>query len=147
MKFLPKKSKQVPPIKQIRITSTPGGKIVITGDGYLNYRRVALMTADKKNKLYIFDNPNGYTVQHCKTTWSVPIHIKGLTSEQAQAIKPYIDQGPLKAGIELFKYKDGSTARVVSINAPEVKPAMTDTEIMDLIDLIRPYLKGGAING
>ena len=55
MIFLPKKSKQVPAIKQIRLNSTPGGKIVITGDGYLNFRRVGLMTADKKNKLYIIE--------------------------------------------------------------------------------------------
>lgn len=146
MIFLPKKSKQVPAIKQIRLNSTPGGKIVITGDGYLNFRRVGLMTADKKNKLYLFANPKGYTVQHCKTTWSVPIHIKGLTSEQAQAIKPYIDKGALKATIEQFKYKDGCMVPVVCIKAPEVKP-MTDTEIMDLLQLIRQNLKGGAING
>lgn len=67
-------------------------------------------------------------------------------SKQVPAIKPYIDKGALKATIEQFKYKDGCIVPVVCIKAPEVKP-MTDTEIMDLLQLIRQNLKGGAING
>lgn len=146
MIFLPKKSKQVPVIHQIKLTSTPGGKIVITGDGYLNFRRVGLMTADKKNKLYIFDNPKGYTVQYSKSTWSVPIHIKGLTIEQQEAIKPYVDKGQLKANIEQFTHKAGYTVPVICVRAPEVIP-MSDDEIMDLIQMIRAGIKGGVING
>ena len=113
MVILPKKAKKVPTVKHIKITSTPGGKIVITGDGYLNSRRVGLMTADRKDRLYIFPNPKGFTVQHSKTSWSIPIH---------------------------FKHKDGRLVPVVCVYAPEQPvtiPHLNDQQIMDLLQLLQ----------
>lgn len=139
MVILPKKAKKVPTVKHIKITSTPGGKIVTTGDGYLNSRRVGLMTADRKDRLYIFPNPKGFTVQHSKTSWSIPIHIKGQ-QDAYEALKRYTDQGTLTAKVEHFKHKDGRLVPVVCVHAPEQPvtiPRLNDQQIMDLLQLLQ----------
>ena len=121
-----KKRKNMQAITQVKITSTPGGKIVITGDGYINWRCVGLMTADKKGELFIFDNAEGFTVQFTQSTWSVPLHIKSLSVEQLDALKPYIDKGSLTVTKRLFKHKDGHTQPAVCISKPEIKSATNE---------------------
>ncbi len=136
MIIVPKKRKHIMPVSQIKITSTPGGKIVIAGDGYINSRRVAAMTADKTGELYLFNNSQGYTVQHGKTTWSIPIHLKYLTADQYRALKPYIDKGPLKATTVLFKHKDGRREPVICIKRPVIRN-ITEDQITDLLQLLK----------
>ena len=135
MTIVPKKRKNVPPISQIKITSTPGGKIIVSGDGYINCRRVCLMTADQKGELYIFSNAYGYTVQSGKSTWNIPIHLKYLTANQYDALKPYIDRGPLTATVRQFKHKDGHSEPVVCIKRPAAR--LTKEQIDEQINWLQ----------
>ena len=138
MIILPKKRKNVQPISQVKITSTPGGKIVITGDGYINCRRVGIMTADKMGELYLFNNSHGYTVQFSKSTWNIPIHQEYLTAEQYAALKPYIDKGPLNAQVRQFKHTDGRSEPTVCISRP-IEQRLTNEQITDLLQLLRGH--------
>lgn len=136
MIIVPKKKKKTPKVSQVKITSTPGGKIVITGDGYINCRRVGIMTADQLGQLYLFNNSGGYTVQFGKSTWSIPIHQEYLAAEQYEAIKPYVDKGPLTARVKMFEHKDGRSEAVICIDRPIVRRLYTQEQISDLLQIL-----------
>lgn len=138
----PKKEKQATPITVVKLTNTPGGKIIISGNGYMNSRRIDIMTADDNSCFYFLDNNKGYTVQHNKTGWNIPIHIKGLTNKELAALKYFVDQGDLKAKRTLYTFKDGRKEYLTTIYAPERTVDIGQIEIQDLLD----YLKSRRVN-
>lgn len=131
----PKTEKKSCPIRDIKVYEQ-GGRIKVTGAGYLNLRRVYLMTAENDpTKCYFLDNNKGFTVGFDKNVWGLSIDDD---NNNKKALKPFIDCPNIKTGREIVPIKDGRKEFVTYIKAenPQISLPKTAADWNALIEML-----------
>ena len=113
-----KSKKQCAPVTEIKVYLTPGKKLIITGNGYLNRRRVELMTSDDGKKLYLCGYDKGFNIQFDKkSSWSIPTY----NEDVKRALVKFIDKGAAPVTSEIVEFR-GTRQKLLCATAPEPKP-------------------------